>query len=198
MVVPSGATGLRFVIAGGTGDADLYVRLGSAPTDTVYDCRPFASGNAETCNIATAQAGTYYVRLKAHSAFTGVSLTGSYSVAAPAGPSFTNTTPVAVPDNTTINSTIAVTVVTGAAPATLKVPVNITHTYQGDLKVDLIAPNGTVFNLWNRTGAGTDNLVQTFTVNASAITAPNGTWTLRVADQASGDAGTLNSWGLQF
>ncbi|MGH8051430.1 MAG: M4 family metallopeptidase, partial [Arenimonas sp.] len=69
LVVPAGATGLKFVTSGGTGDLDMYVKFGSAPTDTVYDCRPYASGNAETCNIATAQAGTYYVRLKAYSAF---------------------------------------------------------------------------------------------------------------------------------
>ena len=98
----------------------------------------------------------------------------------------------------TVNSTLAVSGVTGAASSTLKVPVNITHTYQGDLKIDLIAPNGTTFSIWNRTGAGTDNINQTFTVNASSVTAPNGTWTLRVADQAAGDVGTLNSWGLQF
>jgi len=197
MVVPSGATNLRFVMSGGTGDADMYVKFGAAPTDTVYDCRPYASGNSETCNITTAQAGTYYIRLKAYSTFSGVSLTGSYSTVV-AGPSFTNSTGVNIADNTTINSTIAVTGVTGAASSTLKVPVNITHTYQGDLKIDLIAPNGTVFPIWNRTGGGTDNINQTFTVNASAITAPNGTWTLRVADQAAGDTGRLNSWGLQF
>jgi leucyl aminopeptidase len=79
MNVPSGATNLKFVTSGGTGDMDMYVKFGSAPTDTVYDCRPYASGNAETCNIATAQAGTYYVRLKAYSTFSGVSLTGSYT-----------------------------------------------------------------------------------------------------------------------
>ena len=79
MVVPAGATGLKFVQSGGTGDSDMYVKFGSPPTDTVYDCRPYVSGNAETCNIATAQAGTYYVRLKAYSSFTGVSLVGSYS-----------------------------------------------------------------------------------------------------------------------
>jgi serine protease len=88
MVVPAGASGLKFVTSGGTGDADMYVKFGSAPTDTVYDCRPYAGGNAETCNIATAQAGTYYVRLKAYSAFSGVSLTGSYSTT-------TNTAPTA-------------------------------------------------------------------------------------------------------
>ena len=89
MAVPSGATGLKFVMSGGTGDADMYVKFGSAPTDTSYDCRPYASGNAETCNIATAQAGTYYVRLKAYSAYSGVSLTGSYTAGS------TNTAPTA-------------------------------------------------------------------------------------------------------
>ena len=43
MVVPAGATDLKFVMSGGTGDADMYVKFGSAPTDTVYDCRPYAS-----------------------------------------------------------------------------------------------------------------------------------------------------------
>ncbi|MEW5847346.1 MAG: pre-peptidase C-terminal domain-containing protein [Myxococcota bacterium] len=34
----------------GTGDADLYVRKGSAPTLTSYDCRPYKSGSNETCS----------------------------------------------------------------------------------------------------------------------------------------------------
>lgn len=79
MVVPAGATGLKFTTTGGTGDGDLYVRFGSQPTTSAYDCRPYASGNAETCNIATAQAGTYYVSIRAYSTFSGVSLTGSYT-----------------------------------------------------------------------------------------------------------------------
>jgi serine protease len=88
MAVPSGASSLKFVMSGGTGDADMYVKFGSEPTDTVYDCRPYVSGNAETCTIATAQAGTYYINLKAYSTFSGVSLTGSYSTT-------TNTAPTA-------------------------------------------------------------------------------------------------------
>jgi serine protease len=79
MAVPAGATGLKFVMSGGTGDADMYVKFGSEPTDSVYDCRPYVGGNAETCTITTAQAGTYYVNLKGYSAFSGVSLTGSYT-----------------------------------------------------------------------------------------------------------------------
>ena len=64
LAVPAGASNLKFVMSGGTGDADMYVKFGSAPTDTSYDCRPYVSGNAETCTIATAQAGTYFVFLK--------------------------------------------------------------------------------------------------------------------------------------
>ena len=34
MAVPAGASNLTFTIAGGTGEANLYVRFGSAPTST--------------------------------------------------------------------------------------------------------------------------------------------------------------------
>ena len=86
LAVPAGATGLNFSMSGGTGDADMYVKFGSAPTDSSYDCRPYAGGNSESCPIATAQAGTYHVRLKAYSSFSGVSLTGSYSVPSNSAP----------------------------------------------------------------------------------------------------------------
>jgi serine protease len=89
LAVPAGATNLKFVMSGGTGDADMYVKFGAEPTDSVYDCRPYVGGNAETCTIATAQAGTYYVNLKGYSAFSGVSLTGSYTAGG------TNTAPTA-------------------------------------------------------------------------------------------------------
>jgi hypothetical protein len=52
MVVPAGASNLVFTISGGTGDADMYVKFGSAPTTSSYDCRPYVSGNSETCTIA--------------------------------------------------------------------------------------------------------------------------------------------------
>jgi serine protease len=196
MVVPGNATMLRFATSGGSGDSDMYVKFGSAPTDTVYDCRPFASGNAETCNIATAQAGTYYVRLKSYAAFSGLTLTGSFAVVDGAR-FFQNLTDFTIGDNTTVNSPIAVSGISGNAPATLSVAVNIVHTYQGDLKVDLVAPDGTLYNIHNRTGAGTDNIVKTVTINASSEVA-NGTWNLRVNDNANGDTGYINSWSMQF
>ena len=79
MAVPAGASNLKFQIAGGSGDADLYVRFGSAPTTSTYDCRPYLNGNNETCDINPAQAGTYYVMVRAYATYSGVSLTGSYT-----------------------------------------------------------------------------------------------------------------------
>ncbi|MBT2472981.1 S8 family serine peptidase [Streptomyces sp. ISL-66] len=115
----------------------------------------------------------------------------------PTTPSFENTADFAIGDNTTVESPITVTGVTGNAPTALKVGVNIVHTYIGDLKVDLVAPDGTVYTVHNRAGGGTDNINQTFTVNASSEVA-NGTWKLRVNDNAGGDTGKIDSWSLGF
>jgi serine protease len=79
LVVPSGATNLRFQISGGTGDADLYTRFGSPPTTSTFDCRPFLNGNAETCTVAAPQAGTYHVMVRAFRTFSGVTLRGSFT-----------------------------------------------------------------------------------------------------------------------
>jgi len=77
LVVPAGQTKVVFTISGGTGDADMYVRRGSAPTTSTYDCRPYTSGNSETCTFNAPTAGTYYVNVRAYAAFSGVSLKGT-------------------------------------------------------------------------------------------------------------------------
>jgi serine protease len=93
--VPAGASNLVFQSSGGTGDADMYVRFGAAPgtTSGTYDCRPYLSGNNESCSFATPQAGTWYVTLRAYSSFSGVSLKGSYSSGG-SGTVLQNTVPV--------------------------------------------------------------------------------------------------------
>ncbi|MEU4731756.1 MULTISPECIES: S8 family peptidase [unclassified Streptomyces] len=115
----------------------------------------------------------------------------------PPGKRFDNTTDYAINDHATTESPIAVSGVVGNAPQTLKVPLDIKHSYIGDLKVDLIAPDGTVYTLHNRANGGDDNIVRTFTVDASARAA-NGVWKLRVNDGADGDTGKIDSWALQF
>jgi serine protease len=199
MAVPSGATNLSFVTSGGTGDADLYVKFGSAPTTSSYDCRPYRSGNAETCSFATPQAGTWHVMLRAYSSFSGVSLRGSYTAGGGGGgPSFfENTTDYQIRDNTTVESPITVSGRSGNAPSGLKVGVRIIHTYIGDLVVHLVAPDGSTYLLHNRSGGSADNIITTYTVNASSELA-NGTWKLRVRDAAAGDIGYIDSWSLQF
>ncbi|WP_185843469.1 M4 family metallopeptidase [Pseudoalteromonas luteoviolacea] len=77
--VPADATSLKFVTAGGSGDADLYVKFGSRPSLQTYDCKSTSSSSNETCSISNIQAGTYYVMVEAWNQISGVSLTGTYS-----------------------------------------------------------------------------------------------------------------------
>ena len=199
LAVPAGASALKFVTAGGSGDADMYVKFGAAPTTTGYDCKSEASGNAETCSIATAQAGTYHVLIKGYSAFSGATLTGSYTAGGGGGSTqtYSNGTDVSIPDNNATGVTSAITVSgrTGNAPGNTQVAVNIVHTYSGDLVVELLAPDGSVYSLQNRSGGSADNIVKTYTVNLSGE-AINGAWKLRVKDRASGDTGYINSWSI--
>ncbi len=196
MNVPANAANLKFVTAGGSGDADLYAKFGAQPTTTSYGCKSEGGSNAETCSIATAQAGTYHVMVSGYSAFSGMSLTGSYSVAA-GRTTYTNGADVTIGDNATVESPITVSGRSGNAPADTAVQVTIVHTYQGDLKVDLVAPDGSVYVLHNRTGGSADNITRTYTVNVSTE-AINGTWKLRVNDNAAGDVGRIDSWSLTF
>ncbi|MGH6825770.1 M4 family metallopeptidase [Methyloceanibacter sp.] len=76
--VPAAQTSVRFTLSGGTGDADLYTRLGSLPTTSSYTCRPYRTGNNETCTISAPSAGSYYVMLRGYAAYANTKLTGLY------------------------------------------------------------------------------------------------------------------------
>lgn len=58
---------------GGTGDVDLYVRFGSAPTLTLFDASSANPGDQESLTL-TPRTGTYYIGLRARSPYTGVTL----------------------------------------------------------------------------------------------------------------------------
>lgn len=113
------------------------------------------------------------------------------------GTTFSNTTALSIPDNgSAVESSIAVSGRTGNAPSALQVGVDITHTYRGDLVIDLVAPDGSTYRLKSSsTSDSADNVNTTYTVDASSETA-NGTWKLRVQDVAASDTGKLNSWKL--
>ncbi|RZS41384.1 proprotein convertase P-domain-containing protein [Herbihabitans rhizosphaerae] len=112
---------------------------------------------------------------------------------------FESTDNVNIPDaGATVTSSLGVTGITGSAPATLKVGVDIKHTYRGDLVIDLVAPDGTAYRLKNASsGDSVDNVITTYTVNASAETAA-GTWKLRVQDVYRADTGYVDAWNLSF
>jgi serine protease len=115
------------------------------------------------------------------------------------GTTFQNTANVSIPDaGAAVESPITVSGVTGNAPSTLQVGVDIVHTYRGDLVIDLVAPDGTTYRLKNSSSSDSaDNVNATYTVNASSEVA-NGTWKLRVQDVYSVDTGYINGWSLTF
>ena len=200
MTVPSGASNLVFTMSGGSGDADLYVKFGSAPTDSSWDCRPYKSGNSESCSFASPSAGTWHVRIKGYSAFSGVSIVGDYGSGGGGGgdaQTYSNGGDYAINNNATVYSPITVSGRSGNASTSTSVSVDIKHTYIGDLKVDLLAPDGSVYGLHNRTGGSADNIIKTYTGNLSAE-GLNGTWRLRVTDYAWGDTGKIDSWSITF
>ncbi|MFC7612827.1 proprotein convertase P-domain-containing protein [Actinokineospora soli] len=108
----------------------------------------------------------------------------------------TNSTAQAIPDLGSISSPITVSGCSGTT-SSAEVSVNITHPYRGDIAIDLVAPDGSVYRLKSANSSdGADNIVQTFTAPVSAETR-NGTWKLTVRDQYRSDTGTLNSWSLK-
>ncbi len=181
--------------------------------------------------------------------------TGAVAKAArPSAPAavFPGTGTGAIPDSTggpqapgtPLNVTFAVTGITGA-PTNVEVSMTATHSWVGDLKAVLIAPDATTFTLFGYTGAttatsfgssadlsGTYNFkdsaagvnwwtaaatsplapgdyrttvsgpttnpaaVTNLTTAFSAVSNPNGNWTLRVTDGGAGDTGTVSAASL--
>ena len=64
----------QFSLNGGSGNAEIYVRRGAIPTTTAYDCRSGNQPARPACRWTNAQAGTYYVLVKATTAFSGARL----------------------------------------------------------------------------------------------------------------------------
>ncbi|WP_211276886.1 proprotein convertase P-domain-containing protein, partial [Streptomyces resistomycificus] len=109
-----------------------------------------------------------------------------------------NDTDLVVPDPGTVESPITVSGFSGNAPGALQVSVNLAHDWLGEVKIDLVAPDGKAYAL--KAPNGTDpggTLSKTYTVAAGASPA-NGTWKLRVQDRSAGAEGTLDNWSLTF
>ncbi|WP_112266912.1 S8 family peptidase [Lentzea terrae] len=183
----NGSVSLQLSASGGT--APYTWSATGLPTGLSISSSGLISGTASV-------AGTYNVTATAAASAGGSgSASFTWTVGSDSCGTQTNGTDVAIPDNSTVSSSIVVSGCAGNASASSKVEVHIKHTYRGDLVVDLVAPDGSAYSLSNRSGGSADNIDQTFTVNLSSETR-NGTWVLRVRDAATADVGTIDTWSL--
>ena len=118
----------------------------------------------------------------------------------PTGPSGSNDTDVAIPDNgATVTSAITISGLSGTTSSTSSAYVKITHPWRGDLEIELKAPDGTVGTLQAIINANdsADNIDKSYVLpsNLQGKT-KNGTWTLQVRDAAADDVGTLTFWSI--
>jgi subtilisin-like proprotein convertase family protein len=142
----------------------------------------------------------------------------------PGGPAITvasTDVPKAIPDNDPNGIVSNLPIGASGFVSDLNVTIgSLTHTFDGDLAIDLISPAGTTVRLFNHHGGSGDNLANTVfddeaTTSISAGVAPftgsfrpfqplsafdgqqvTGTWKLRIVDDAIADVGTLHSWSL--
>ncbi len=131
--------------------------------------------------------------------------------------------PKNIVDNTTIESTLEVSG-EPAFIFDVDLQLNINHTFASDLEIILVAPSGSEVIITTDNGGGNDDvftsavfddqaaefvtdfayqnlvpappLVPESSLGALFGEDPNGTWTLRVHDDAGGDPGVLNDWSL--
>lgn len=55
------AAGTYTFTMSGSGDADLYVKGGSAPSVSTYDCRPYGGTTSETCSVTLSAPGQIFL-----------------------------------------------------------------------------------------------------------------------------------------
>jgi subtilisin-like proprotein convertase family protein len=129
------------------------------------------------------------------------------------------------PDCSSATSSVLVSAVSGTLGTNYNinnVTVNVSHTWNQDLDIDLIAPNGVIIRLAHDKGGSGDNYANTVFQTGGAVlptsnttigvgpfapqdafaglngTTMTGNWTLRVCDDESLLSGTLNSWSISF
>jgi len=73
-IMPVTSSQATISISSGSGDADLYVKNGSQPSDSSFDCRPYQSGNNESCTITATEGDVLKIGIKAYNSFSGVTL----------------------------------------------------------------------------------------------------------------------------
>lgn len=149
--------------------------------------------------------------------------TSMITLSAPTTRNYSATGPVALTDATSTRvgtTTITINVMDSFTISDLNISLSVDHTYVSDLRIRLIAPDGTSVQLVNRRGGSSDNVRLTLddeaTANVSSASTLSGTfrperllsafdgknsagsWRLEIVDVARVDTGTFNNVQLQF
>jgi len=179
IAVPSGQSSLQITMSGGTGDADLYVKLGAQPTSSVYDYRPYLGGNNETVSVTNPAAGDWYISINGFEAYSGVSLNATYTGGSCTAPGITTlSSPAAGATGVSTSPSLSWSAVTGATsydlylstgstPAFLK-NVTTTSTTAGPLAAGTLHYWNVVAK--NSCGSGAASVTRSFTTQSGPAT----------------------------
>ncbi|MCP4290680.1 MAG: T9SS type A sorting domain-containing protein [bacterium] len=113
---------------------------------------------------------------------------------------------LAIPDNNSTGVSTIISIDQDSEITSIKLDLNLTHTYIGDLEVKLISPAGTTIMLHDNSGGSSDNIIGTYPDDLTPVQSldgllgenMNGDWTLTVSDHAGYDTGTINEWCLHL
>lgn len=111
---------------------------------------------------------------------------------------------LAIPDNQAGGVSSTINISASGIVRRIKVNVEITHTYIGDLLVELFSPTGQRAVLHARQGGSQDDLIAAYDSErpgelSSLVGLPmEGFWLLRVSDRARIDVGVLHKWSLEI
>jgi subtilisin-like proprotein convertase family protein len=110
-----------------------------------------------------------------------------------------------IPDNDASGISSSLAFANAGTTRQIKLAVQIEHTFIGDLRVELFAPNGRRAILHAQTGGDADNL--TLNLDSNSPSSPllpvvgqpvQGSWVLRVTDLVGQDVGKLKKWSLEL
>lgn len=111
---------------------------------------------------------------------------------------------LSIPDNNQAGITSQVAINQAGMARRIRAGVGITHSFIGDLQVELISPSGDRALIHDRQGGGTDNLSQVYDSAANPALAAltgkpaAGNWELRVRDLEGQDTGKLDAWKIEL
>ena len=158
----------------GTGDVDLHVRKGLAPTLSVYDCRPYKSGSVESC--AVAGPGSVFVALNGYAATSNYTLTIKFKEASgtppPPPPPPASITHLDVTGDVALG---AMKVFELAVPAGAKIQITTTSAKDIDLYVAFdLAPTTTAYLVRGYTASGNETVTFTAPSNGKVMIGVHG------------------------